>query len=560
MSGTTLIFNEKMQNKLTRNDFHYRLVKILNETNISNTNAKIIANSFVDILYKKLPEISEQDNFVEALIKGNAHSQLINIDSFFKEKNITITSSQKSKIHDLIQLILANELNEYRTFEYVMQNLPIMSFFKKELLEIRPGTNIPQWRFINDNCLGKSKRIEPEFRNIANYKEISDKLCAKAVSALVKSMTDKRCDSTISQRGKGWYPNGLDALPEQLHNIKPYYLFLFAYSFRMDFQKYDEMRNKNEDTYDCFCFEENIFRFAIAYIKKKDEIPRFMKIINKNKKIFTKSQSKNYDAEYVTEKINSFFSNNTGDIESLYPSFLDLLKELGVVSAEKRKEILNEQRRTVAQNNMQELIKDTDLNNITKYLSLLHNSADDIISFKYKTDIDSAEKAINVLENNYSQLCEKTRPEEKAKILSMLCDRISPDSSNRIRSSIRPILKSKFTTTHITKISNGTTRNPITRSDILKIGYLRTFIDFVNKNNNQFKNKQEMTEAARKLKDQFEATTNIMLKECCFAPVKITFALDGLIEIALSSGINDKCIPEVFQACLPIDITRKAKE
>lgn len=556
MSGTTLIFNEKMQNKLTKNDFRNRLVQILNETNISN--AKIIANNFVDMVYKELPEISEQDNFVEALIKGNAHRKLINIDSLFRKKNITITISQKSKIHDLIQLILANELNEYRTFEYVMQNLPIMSFFKKELLEIRPGTNIPQWKFINDNCLDKSNSIELYFRNIANYKEISDKLCATAVSALVKKMTGKRFDSTISQKGKGWYPNGLDALPEQLHNIKPYYLFLFAYSFRLNFQKYDEMRNKNEDTYDCFCFEENIFRFAIAYIRRIDEIPRLISIIDENKEDFIKAESKNYDAEYVTEEINSFFSNNTGNIESLYPSFSALLKKLGVVSAKKREETLNEQRRIVAQNNMHKLIEDTDQNNIIKYCSLLHSSADDIISFKYKTDIESAEKAINILHDNYLQLFE-AKPEEKAKILSMLCDRISPDSSNMIRPSIRPVLKSKFTTTHIRKINTGTTNKPITRSDILKIGYLRTFIDFVNENNDHFKNKQEMTEATRKLKDQFEATTNKMLKECYFAPVKITFALDGLIEIALSSGMNDKCIPEVFQACLPIDITRIVK-
>lgn len=556
MSGTTLIFNEKMQNKLTKNDFRNRLVQILNETNISN--AKIIANNFVDMVYKELPEISEQDNFVEALIKGNAHRKLINIDSLFRKKNITITISQKSKIHDLIQLILANELNEYRTFEYVMQNLPIMSFFKKELLEIRPGTNIPQWKFINDNCLDKSNSIELYFRNIANYKEISDKLCATAVSALVKKMTGKRFDSTISQKGKGWYPNGLDALPEQLHNIKPYYLFLFAYSFRLNFQKYDEMRNKNEDTYDCFCFEENIFRFAIAYIRRIDEIPRLISIIDENKEDFIKAESKNYDAEYVTEEINSFFSKNTGNIESLYPSFSALLKKLGVVSAKKREETLNEQRRIVAQNNMHKLIEDTDQNNIIKYCSLLHSSADDIISFKYKTDIESAEKAINILHDNYLQLFE-AKPEEKAKILSMLCDRISPDSSNMIRPSIRPVLKSKFTTTHIRKINTGTTNKPITRSDILKIGYLRTFIDFVNENNDHFKNKQEMTEATRKLKDQFEATTNKMLKECYFAPVKITFALDGLIEIALSSGMNDKCIPEVFQACLPIDITRIVK-
>lgn len=551
MSGTTLIFNEKIQKQLKRNDFCNRLVEILNETNINNS--KTIAGNFTEAVYQELPQLARQENFVADLIKGTAHKQLINISSFFSKKDISITSTQKRKIHDLIQLVLANELNEYRQFEYVSHNLPIMSFFKKELLEIRPGTNITQWKFINDYCLDKSRKIELYFSNIANYKEISDKLCATAVSALVKTMTGKRFDSTISQKGKGLYPNGLDALPEHIHNMNPYHIFLIAYSFRLPLTKYDEMRSKNEDTYDCFCFEENMFRFALAYIREKDEIPRFLNIIKENKKDFMKSEGESCNAQYVTEEINNFFFNNTGDVESLYPSFFHLLKKLGVVSAETREKTLNAHRRIVARNNMKKLIEDTELNNIISYYSLLCNSVDDIISFKYKNDIESTGKATQILHDNYSKLFE-THPKEKEKILSMLCDRVSCDSSKQIRPSIRPILKSRFTTTHIGKISKGDA--DITRSDILKIGYLRTFIDFVNENNNCVNNKPEMTEATRKLTEIFETTTNRMLKECYFVPVKITFALDGLIEIALSSGINDKCIPEVFQACLPIDITR----
>ncbi|MDE5763623.1 MAG: hypothetical protein K2I00_01480 [Ruminococcus sp.] len=560
--STTYIFNQKINNKnIDREQFKESLIKILRKTDIDMP--QIIAQQFLSEIDRKIDNLSRQENFVAQLIKGNAHKEIINIDIFFTNKNVFITPSQKKEIHDLIQLLLASRLNEYKTFQYVTQTFPLMSFLKRQLLETRPGTNIPQWQFIAENCFIKeniTEQIKEYFSTVANYKEISDRKCAQIVSALVKSLTGKRFDTTISQQkqGRGWYPNGLDELPEKFFNVNPEHLFLIAYSFKMNIDQYDEMLIRNGDVYDCFCYEENMLRFLLVYIKNINEYNAFKQIIEQNREHFQES-SDEFTPEQVARKINNFFcSRRRDDIKSLCIDFMKLLKRLGVVSAEKRREILNQQRRLIAGANMQKLLKSTNLKNITVYYSLLNNTVDDIMRFKYKNEPEKIGKALEILESNYRQLAERTSENEKAKILSMLCDRFAPESSSYIKTSIRPILKSRFSTEHIGKISKGTTTDPITRTDILKIGYLQTLIDFINKNN-QFRNKSEMIEACRSLTRIFEENTNKILKKCSFAPVHATFPLDGLIYIALSSGTADKCIPEVFQACLPIDMTRRTE-
>lgn len=554
--STTYIFNTKMNSRIDKVYFKERLVEILGGTDIRT------AQAFTDEVYRRTKQLVGQENFIAGLIKGNAHKQVIDIDNFFKKLNIFINQQQKKEIHDLIQLMLASELNEYMTFQYITRTFPLMSFLKRELLETRAGTDIPQWQFIAEKCFVKKNitdDIKKYFERIANYKEIGDRQCAQVVSALVKSMTGKRFDTIISQKNKGWYPQGLEELAENVCNVSPYYLFLIAYSFKMTLEKYDEMLIRNGDIYDCFCYEENMFRFFIKYIRNINEICEFINIIDENRKYFMKPVESTCSAEYTVQRINDFFYRQHGTVEDLTPSFIRLLKKMGVVSAENREKILNMQRSQIASDNMRRLLKDTSLENITFYYSLLNNSVDDIIRFKYKDNPDQIERAIKVLQKNYEVLLEKTSDNEKAKILSMLCDRFAPKSSSYISASIRPILKSRFTTEHIGKISSCTTTDPITRSDILKIGYLRTFIDFVNKNNNRFRNKSEMIKEIRELSNLFEENTNKMLKDCCFAPVHITFPLDGLICIALSSGANDRCIPEVFQACLPIDTDRRTE-
>lgn len=556
--STTYIFNERLDKQIDKRQFKERLARILQKTGIDKSER--IAQDFSDKVYKKIEILSKQTNFIAELIKGNTHREIIDIDTFFKEKNISINQTQKKEIHNLIQLALANELNEYMMFQYITQNSPIMSFIKRELLNIRPGTDVLQWKFITEKCFVKEhtkQEIKADFSKIVNYKQISDKLCVRLFSALVKSMTDHRIDNIISQKGKGVYPEGLEELPEKSYKFSPDYLFRIAYSFKMNLKKYDEMLIRNEDIYDCFCYEENMFRFLLTYIRAIDEFDEFMEIIKEKRKYFQEFRHEQYTSEYVNKTINNFFCNKRGTIEELYPDFIELLKKLGVVSAEIRETELNIKRKEIARQSMSQLLKATNYRNIIDYCMLLQNTSEGIIRFRYGNDQENAEKAIKVLRNNYTQLFETTTPEEKTKILSMLCDRFAPKSSSYIIPPIREILKYRFTTEHIGKISTGKTTQPISRIDILKIGYLQTLINFLNENNSHFRNEREMTEAIKKLTGIFEERTNKMLKECCFAPVHTTFPLDGLICIALSNGVHDKSIPEVFQACLPIDITRR---
>lgn len=543
--STTYVLNEKIKSRIDKNKFTARMAEILG--NIPN--AKFISVNFFDNVSGQIKELSNQDNFVFGLIKGETHRQ-IDIDSFFGNNNICLSVGQKKEIHDLVQLLLANEMNEYRTFQYITNNFPLFSFLKQKLLETRKGENIPQWEFIARNSPHLRAEFETYFKKIANYKEISDDLCKRAVSALVNHMTGKRFDNTISQQKKGWFPNGIFELPEQTNNIKPFPLFLIAFSFGFSLEEFDEMHARNEDVYDCLCYEDNMFRFALLYIRDRGEIAEFTDILGKNRKYFENSENK-ADAVQVSENIKSFFRNKKGSFKELVGSFMELLKKSGVVSSAVRMEILDGQRRITAAKNMRQLLNDVELNPIISYYSLLNSTADDIIRFKYKNDFTNAKKALSALFNNYRKLTDNCKPNEKEKILSLVCDNISAQSSRKINPTVRPVLKTRFTTNHIGKIKSGQT--PVTRVDILKISYLRTFMDFINNNCNRFENKHEMTEAAKALTGQFEKTANAMLNECLFSPVHITFMPDGLIYIALSSAVSDKCIFEVFQACLPIE-------
>ena len=545
--STTYILNEKIKSRTDRNQFKNRLAEILGDS----ANPAVLS-AFSGKVSKQIKMLSNQENFVFGLIKGETH-RLIDIDKFFADSKIHINKRQKSEIHNLVQLLLADEMNEYRTFSYVSQNFPLMSFLKRELLETRQGGNIPQWKFIAESCPHLRKEFYEYFEKIANYKEISDDICGRAVSSLVKYATGIRFDNTMSQSGKGWYPNGYFSLPEQLHNIKPYPLFLIACSFRLTLAKYDEMHAKNEDIYDCMSYEDNMFRFALVYIREKAEIKEFMKILDENRIHFFRKMNISPDIKQVSDNIKSFFKNK-GSMKRLVFPFMELLEKSGVVSAAVREKFLESERCKIAQKNMKELIADVQLDPIIRYYSLLNGTADNIIRFKYKDDMQNAEKAIAVIHENYRRLAECCRPYEKKKILSIICDSTAPDSSKKFIPSVRLILKNKFTTTYIRKLSSGIPAKLVTRNDILKIAYLRTFIDFVNKNDLRFRNKKEMTESAKALTKNFEETANKMLEKCFFAPVHITFPLDGLIYISLSGGISDKCIPEVFQSCLPIKL------
>lgn len=543
-TGTTMIFNEVMQNNLNKDRTIDRLTEILKETNVYN--ASIIAKRFLEQVYNKLSKISKTNSFITKLVKGTAYNE-IDVDNFFTKNNIILTKSQKEEINHIIQLIFVNELNNnvYQYFEYITQNFPLMSFLKKELLERRPGTNVLQWEFINDKC---HCNIKSDFLKISNYKQISDRLCAKAISNLVKEMTNKRFDQIFAQKGRGFFPDGYDNLPLRLHNMKLYHVFLIAYSLKLSDLKYKEMLYANESEYDCLCFEENMCRFAVVKGWNNTEI---MKIINENKGSFT--ESKEYNSEFVAKKIDYFLNKYEGNTDSIIDEFLKLMKSLGVVSDKERKEILKAQRCSIAKKSMKKLIDNVVFDNIMEYFILYKNdnSANDIIDFKYKNDDKRAELAKNVIFENFSNFYNREIQGKKAVILSRLCDRCSSESSGYVNPLIRPILKSKFTTHRINSILNGTIE--ITRSDILKIGYLYTLINFINQKG-KFKNAKSMKEAARELIKEFEDITNKMLKECCFAPVKRTLVLDGTIEMALSNGIYDKCIPKIFQACLPINI------
>ena len=171
---------------------------------------------------------------------------------------------------------------------------------------------------------------------------------------------------------------------------------------------------------------------------------------------------------------------------------------------------------------------DTDMKNIESYFCD-HEfiSIDPLIEELYPEH--AVEQQKEMLEDISFALFELgTSERDMIKALALLCD------GNYFK---RNGLASKALTKGlIKKIANGETA--IFREHILRIGYLSTLIDYFNG-----------TVSSKDIISRFENTTNAILEKCCYHPLFISFPLDALMYLSLSS--NQMCIPEVYQAFLP---------
>lgn len=546
MSGTTAIFRQKMYEPVNPESFERKLTEIFAKTSDKDiaSHAAQYARAIIKKVENRLNIVTEDT--LKSLIKGDIYKQIINIDNIFENK---LSSAQKQDIYEIVKFIVSSKLNEYFTFRYIVQTFPAISFLKRELLEKRPGTDIPQWKFITENCMKHDvAKTQCEFAQIVDYKQISDELCGRMLSAIVSHMTEKRFDNIINQKGSGWYNNGFEELAKK-HTINSEHLFLIAYSLKLSLKKYDEFLTRNEEYYDCLCFEENMHRFFLRYAND-EKINVLENIITNNICDFSHNENGSQDAEKL---INNFFRCKNGSINELCGEFCTLLKKIGVVSAKQREEILSKEKKFAAQEFMKETISEIDYNSTLSYYSLLQGSADRIVDNSLNSkQANSIKKSISI---NYDKLlntnCENNNDNRK-RLASIMSDCIIPlykDIEKDFHSALKPILKNQFTTAHIGKILNGTAE--ITRTDIIKTAYLYTLTSFI-KNKNKFTDEESMTNAAKSLVKTFEKKANPILKRCCFTPIHTTIPIDGLVEIALSSAINDRCIPEVYQACLLI--------
>lgn len=563
--STSIIFKEKALKKgLNQNELQNRMEKILPD--IDSDIVRFLTNK----LRMLFNEYTENENFVRSLIKGEAHRE-IDINKLINNLcgfDILLKPEEKNEIHNLIQQSLIDSLNELQMFEYVSNTFPLFSYLKRKLMELRPGTNKKQWEFILDKSNHLSKKLYEKFNSISHYREIDDDTCAKMIANIVKIMTNKRFDNMISMSNqhKGWYPNGLDELPVQTHDIKQKYLFLIAYSLKLDITKYIELQKRNEDLYDSLCYEDNMYRFALKFINIKDTSKNVYnyieKIIKNNKSRFKANNNTTLFSETATNKIDAFLNdddNKSKDIESLIESFIKLQENLGVSTAENREKLWNKERCKIASKSLNEIIDSMDVKKIKNYFKLYFKDNStikltDLIEYKMiKECISQPDMIVDNLNENYfgiSMSTEKT----KERLLKLICDGdCDSDQLSYVPRTIRSILATKLTTNRINAIkeNNENKSLTITRNDILRIGYLKTFIEFVNQEK-KYKNGIEMMQDTHILIEKFETNTNNLLKQCHYSNLHITFPHDGLIYIALSSLGNDRCIPNVYQLCLPM--------
>lgn len=559
--STSIIFEDIVKYSLDLNEFKIKLANLLHDVD----DKKI--DFFINRLHSIISEYSENENFVRKLIKGEAHRE-IDINKLINDLcgyDIILKAEEKNKIHNLIQQLFSDSLNELQIFEYVSNTFPLFSYLKRELLEPRDGTDKKQWEFILDKSERLFKNFSNKFQSISHYREIDDNTCAKLISAIVKIMTNKRFDNTISMKNqsKGWYPNGLYELPVQTHDIKQKYLFLIAYSLKLDITKYIDLQKRNEDLYDSLCYEDNMYRFALKFINikstSKNVYDYIEEIIKNNQGRVEANNNTTLFSETATDKIEAFLNdedNKSKDIESLIESFIKLQESLGVSTAENREKLWNIERCKIASKSLNEIIDFMDVKKIKSYFKLYFKDNStikltDLIKYKMiKECISQPDMIVHNLNENYFEIIMSTE-KTKERLLKLICDGdCDSDQLSYVPRTIRSILATKFTTNRINAIKENKSLT-ITRNDILRIGYLKTFIEFVNQEK-KYKNGIEMMQDTPKLIEKFETNTNNLLKQCHYSSLHITFPHDGLIYIALSSLGNDRCIPNVYQLCLPM--------
>ena len=562
--STSMIFEDIVKYSLDRKEFIKRMGEILH--NVDN----IKIERFTDKLYSLISEHLENENFVRKMIKGESHRE-IEIDKLinrFCGYDIVLKAEEKNKIHDLIQELLSDSLNELQIFEYATNTFPLFSYLKRELLETRTGTNEKQWEFILKNSKRLSNDFYEKFKSISHYREIDDKTCARMISAVIFQMTNKRFDNNISQPhdSKGWFPNGLLDLPVQKHDIKQKDLFLIAYSLKFDITKYIEMQKRNEDLYDVFCYEDNMYRFALKFIDKKGtskSVYNYIEdIINKHVNRFESINNTTLFSKSAENRINAFLNdeaNKNMSIDTLVQLFIDLQEQLGVSTAKNREEIWNIERRKIASESLYEILDFMDVRKIKEYFKLYYkeNSTiklkDLIVHKKNKEHLSQSDMIVHNLNENYFDIIMSTE-KTKERLLHLISDgNCDSEFLSYVHRTIRPILATKFTTNRINAIKENDESKSltITRNDILRIGYLKTFTEFVNQGR-KYNNKKEMMKDTPKIIERFEVITNELLRNCHYADLHITFPHDCLIYVALSSLANDRCIPDVYQLCLPM--------
>lgn len=512
-------------------------------------------NSLKNEISSTINKALEKEEFIYKIVKGDFNNipAIKHLKEYLSDPNIklTLNHEEEKQFYKKIHQYIFTKISIVKCMDYIDHTFPLWTNLKKLLLDERAGTNKKQWEYIAENT-SISQDIINNVKNAKNYKELSDFDTKDLVSFLVNHIIPNATfQNVIEQKGNDrcWFPNGINKPPKQTNVTNPV-LYKLAFSFNLSENDIYSKLCKGSENYTSnpFDYEAVMFRFGlkyqIPYIECKERINKIEEYIkslptDEGKKVI----SNHYPLNDAIEGVKKYFDQNINkeNIDQIAGELTNFLCQIS------KSDSLEEKRKDIAAELMNKIIEKTNVKKIQEYYSLTFTltfkDISDILYEKYSEDI--ADKYEGILLKQKEKLL-RLNEDEKIKALHLICDGKNVDKHrhrNSLKYSPNNLGKRAFTAKRIEKIISKEI-DEINRSDILRMGYLNTLIEYIN---------GCITD--QNIITYFETTVNKVLNECLFHPLYSALPLDALMYLSLSS--ENKCKPEVYQAFIEREIKKR---
>lgn len=553
-----------INSELADSDSIFRILKydILADSSLTNSDFQNLANkigsySNKEFLFNGKDSDSEEEKIrtvIADYVKGDRYNKaekkkepIFNDFNQFCERKYIFSESQWRALHGLIHQIIMSSLSVVQLFSYIEQTFPLWSGLKRILLQERRNTGIRQWEYALKYCNITEKKLNnigydaesfrSELEAVQNYKEMKNVSAQLLIKAIVnKAFPNWRFDNIISQpqpsAQKGWFPNGILKPPEQ-HNVEKVVLYKLGYAFSLSLDAFDELTSSCEKSvYDAFSPYDALHRFGLHYGMKYTDITAVIEKSKADPENF-KVPPADYNQSEMKRKVSDFFKENSFS-DKLIEKYIAFLNSNGVYR--KSAELLSNVRAENAQKYLCEIYRKFNFYNIKEYYKKFNISPPDVADLlKEKYNDDTEDYYSSNIEDYIYKIIEKKKCTNKNNILIMMCDGLNFKKTD--------IASGAFTNARLNDIKNKSdslkkARYKINRSEIMRLAYLDTLIEYFNKNVSD-----------DDIPEQFEKTAGRMLSECMFLPLHITLKLDFLMYLALSE--KNRCKTNIFQTFIP---------
>lgn len=533
---------------------------ILNGSSLTNRDIEKIAEKIFkyrdsDFLFKGKDSDSEEEKIKNAIadyVKGDRYNKaekkkesiFSDFKQFCKGKYI-FSERQWRDLHGLIHQVIMSSLSVVQLFSYIEQTFPLWSGLKRILLQKRRNTSIRQWEYALKYCditetklnnIGyDAESFRSELEAVQNYKNIKNVSAKLLITAIVNKTFPKwRFENIVSQPSvrKGWFPDGMLRPPRQ-HSVEKNVLYKLGYAFSLSLDEFDKLTSSCEKSvYDAFSPYDALYRFGLNYGMNYDDITAVIEKCKDDPGNFSVPPA-NYNQSEMKRKVSDFFKENSFSY-NLIEKYIAFLNGNGVYR--KSAELLADVRAENAQKYLCEIYRKFNFDNIKEYYKRFNISPPDVADLlKEKYNNDTEDYYSDYIENYIYKITETEKCTNPNNILTMICDGLNFQQTD--------VASGAFTNARLNDIRKKSdslkkARYQIRRSEIMRLAYLDTLIEYFNKNVSD-------DDIIR----QFEETAGRMLLECRFLPLHITLKLDFLIYLALSE--ENRCKTNIFQTFIP---------